>query len=201
MRPAPPCQPPPRAASRAALAARLAYNWPGRLEAGTRFRLYSEGGAIPVRSSYRLIKRGVRSHSSRATFFRFAVVGSTIALIDAGLLYLLKDLPGFNAYIARVFSYTAAMSAGYVLNRYFTFHHIESSRVLIDELLRFFSVHALGGVLNFAVFSLVVYLGARAELSPFWAAVMPLIGVWVGGIVGMTFNFLVSRKMVFDQRS
>ncbi|MEE4302818.1 MAG: GtrA family protein [Wenzhouxiangella sp.] len=140
----------------------------------------------------------MRSHSSRATFFRFAVVGSTIALIDAGLLYLLKDLPGFNAYIARIFSYTAAMAAGYVLNRYFTFHHIESGRVLLDELVRFFSVHALGGVLNFGVFSLVVFLGERADLTPFWDAVMPLLGVWLGGVVGMGFNFLVSRKVVFD---
>jgi putative flippase GtrA len=147
-----------------------------------------------------LLSRGVRSSSKRATFFRFACVGSTIALLDAGLLYLLKDLPGFNAYIARVFSYTAAMSTGYVLNRYFTFHHIERGRALVDELLRFFSVHALGGVLNLAVFSLVVFLGEQAELTRFWAGVMPLIGVWVGGLVGMTFNFLFSSKLVFDER-
>ncbi|MGM0658084.1 MAG: GtrA family protein [Pseudomonadota bacterium] len=147
-----------------------------------------------------MLNRGVRSSSKRATFFRFACVGSTIALLDAGLLYLLKDLPGFNAYIARVFSYTAAMSTGYVLNRYFTFHHIERGRALVDELLRFFSVHALGGVLNFAVFSLVVFLGEQAELTRFWAGVMPLIGVWVGGLVGMTFNFLFSSKLVFDER-
>lgn len=147
-----------------------------------------------------MIKRGVRSHSSRATFFRFACVGGTIALIDAGLLYLLKDLPGFNAYIARVFSYTAAMSAGYVLNRYFTFHHIEKGRALVDELLRFFSVHALGGVLNFGVFAVVVYFGEQADLTRFWDALMPLIGVWVGGLVGMTFNFLFSSKLVFDER-
>lgn len=147
-----------------------------------------------------MLNRGVRSSSKRATFFRFACVGSTIALLDAALLYLLKDLPGFNAYIARVFSYTAAMSTGYVLNRYFTFHHIERGRALVDELLRFFSVHALGGVLNLAVFSLVVFLGEQAELTRFWAGVMPLIGVWVGGLVGMTFNFLFSSKLVFDER-
>jgi putative flippase GtrA len=151
-----------------------------------------------VRKSVRLIERGVRSHSPRASFFRFALVGMTIALIDAGVLYLLKDLPGFNVYLARVFSYTAAMSAGYVLNRYFTFHHIESGRVFLDELLRFFSVHAVGGLLNFAVFSLVVFLGEQAELTPFWDWAMPLIGVWIGGIVGMLFNFLFSSKLVFD---
>jgi len=142
----------------------------------------------------------VRSSSRRATFFRFACVGATIALIDAGVLYLLKDLPGFNAYIARVFSYSAAMATGYVLNRYFTFHHIARGRVLLDELVRFFSVHALGGVLNFGVFSLIVFLGEQAELSRFWAGVMPLIGVWIGGLFGMAFNFLFSSKLVFDER-
>ena len=142
----------------------------------------------------------MRSSSRRATFFRFACVGGTIALIDAGLLYLLKDLPGFNAYIARVFSYTAAMSAGYVLNRYFTFHHIEKGRALLDELLRFLSVHAIGGVLNFGVFALVVFFGEQADLTRFWTGVMPLIGVWIGGLFGMTFNFLFSSKLVFDER-
>lgn len=147
-----------------------------------------------------MIKRGVRSHSSRATFFRFACVGGTIAVIDAGVLYLLKDLPGFNAYLARVFSYIAAMSAGYVLNRYFTFHHIDKGRALLDELIRFFSVHALGGVLNFGVFALVVFFGEQADLTRFWSAVMPLIGVWVGGLIGMTFNFLFSSRFVFNER-
>lgn len=125
-------------------------------------------------------------------------MGVTIALIDAGVLYLLKDLPGMNVYIARIFSYGAAMTTGYLLNRYFTFHHIESGRVLIDELLRFFSVHSIGGLLNFGVFSLVVFLGEQAELTRFWDSVLPLIGVWVGGLVGMCFNFLFSSKLVFD---
>jgi len=156
--------------------------------------------AIPVKTPIRLLNRGVRSSSRRATFFRFACVGGTIALIDAGLLYLLKDLPGFNVYIARVFSYVAAMSTGYVLNRFFTFHHIERGRALLDELIRFFSVHALGGLLNFGVFSLVVFLGEQADLTRFWTGVMPLVGVWIGGLFGMTFNFLFSSKLVFDER-
>jgi putative flippase GtrA len=142
----------------------------------------------------------VRSTSSRATFVRFACVGATIAIIDVAVLYLLKDLPGFNVYTARLASYFAAMCAGYFLNRTFTFHHLERGRALWDELLRFFSVHAVGGVLNFAVYSLVVTLanavGATGKVELF----APLAGVWLGGIVGMCFNFLVSRKLVFDAK-
>lgn len=144
-----------------------------------------------------LIQRVVRSTSSRATFLRFACVGGTIAVIDAGLLYLLKDLPGFNVYTARLVSYFAAMCTGYVLNRYFTFHHLARSRALWQELLRFFSVHAAGGVLNFAVYALIVTLAEWYGAAGTVALLAPLFGVWAGGVVGMCFNFLLSRKLVF----
>jgi hypothetical protein len=48
------------------------------------------------------------------------------------------------------------------------------------------------------VFSLVVFLGEQADLTPFWASILPLLGVWIGGVFGMTLNFLFSRKLVFD---
>ena len=75
---------------------------------------------------------------------------------------------------------------------------MENERHVADELLRFFSVHITGGLLNFGVFSLIVYLGDAAELTRFWDAIMPLLGVWIGGVFGMCFNFLLSRKVVFD---
>lgn len=143
----------------------------------------------------------MRSGSDRAAFFRFALVGVTISIIDAGLVYLLKDLPGMNVYLARVFSYGAAMATGFLLNRYFTFHHVDFGRKFWSQLFRFLSVHSMGGVINFGVFSLVVYLGSRAELPSIWLNLMPLLGVWLGGMVGMTFNFLLSRKLVFDPES
>lgn len=141
----------------------------------------------------------MRSTSQRATFARFVGVGSTIAIIDAGVLYLLKDLPGFNVYTARIVSYGCAMTTGYLLNRHFTFHHLERIRVLWHELVRFFSVHALGGVLNFAVFSLVVIAGEQARVTGLAGHLVPLFGVWIGGVAGMCFNFWMSRKHVFDE--
>lgn len=153
----------------------------------------------PIASSdeSNLLLRVAKSSSSRATFVRFACVGGTIAILDAGLLYLLKDLPPFNVYTARLVSYFAAMCAGYILNRYFTFHHLERARVLWDELLRFFSVHAFGGALNLAVYALIVTLADRLEVRGWASALAPLFGVWVGGVVGMCFNFWMSKKHVF----
>lgn len=122
-----------------------------------------------------------------------------MALVDITLLYLLKDQTGFNSYTARLCSYSAGLVVGYVLNRNFTFHHVDSDRHIADEFARFISVHATGGLLNLAIYSAVVFLAEGAALTPFWDAVMPLLGVWLGGIVGMCFNFLLSRKLVFDE--
>lgn len=138
------------------------------------------------------------SPSPRAAFFRFACVGFAMAMVDIGVLYLLKDQPGLNVYVARLFSYASALTVGYVLNRNFTFHHIDNERHILDELLRFFAVHSTGGLLNIGVFSVVVFLGERADLTPFWLGLLPLAGVCLGGVVGMCFNFVFSRALVFD---
>ncbi len=145
----------------------------------------------------KLLDRIHRSQSKKATFLRFACVGVTISIIDAGGLYLFMAL-GLNVYIGRAISYTAAMCAGYMLNRYFTFHHLETGRALWHSLLRHFSVHATGGVLNFVVFGGVLILGQKMGGEVAASATLPLIGVWIGGMAGLCFNFFFSRKLVFD---
>jgi len=121
-----------------------------------------------------------------------------MAMVDISILYLLKDQPGLNVYLARLVSYTSGLTVGYVLNRNFTFHHVDNDRHILDELLRFFAVHSTGGLLNLGVFSVVVFLGERAVLTPLWEDLLPLAGVCLGGVVGMCFNFVFSRALVFD---
>lgn len=150
-----------------------------------------------VSTMRKILGRIHRSESTRGVFTRFAVVGSTVSLIDIGLLYLLNAL-GLNIYLARVPSFLTAMSVGYLLNRYFTFHHLETGRALWHSLLRHYSVHGVGGAINYGVFSatLVIgqFLGGQASAS----GTLPFVAVWVGGMFGMCFNFFFSRRMVFD---
>lgn len=146
-----------------------------------------------------MLRRLIRSTSGRATFLRFSAVAVTIALIDIGILYGLHEGHGVNVYLARIVSYFAAMTAGYFLNRHFTFHQHERFRTLLADLLRFYTVFAGGGLLNYGTFALIVALGHQAGLKPgavFW---LPLLGVWVGGLVGMCFNYFVSHKLVFQR--
>lgn len=145
----------------------------------------------------RLFARFHRSRSERATFARFAFVGTTIATVDAGLLYLFLAA-SVDAYIGRFVSLTASMSVGYLLNRYFTFHHLETGRALWHSLIRYYSVHAVGAGINIGVFSAVLLLGQEMGGEVAASATLPLLGVWIGGVAGMCFNFFFSKKLVYD---
>ena len=145
----------------------------------------------------KLLDKIRRSHSDRATFIRFAGVGVTISLIDAAVLYGMLWL-GVDRYLGRVVSLAVAMAAGYILNRYFTFHHLETGRALWHSLLRHYSVHSIGSALNIGVYAVVLEVGQVMGGQVAASATLPLLGVWIGGVAGLCFNFFFSKKMVFD---
>ena len=138
-----------------------------------------------------------RSESTRATFTRFATVGVSISIIDVVILYILLGYE-VNPYLGRILSLASSMAAGYALNRYFTFHHLETGRALWHSLLRHYSVHAVGAGLNIAVFTLVLQIGLEMGGRIAASATLPLLGVWIGGMAGLCFNYILSRKLVFD---
>lgn len=146
---------------------------------------------------FKLLGRIHRSETNRAMFVRFAGVGVTISLIDIGLLYFLNSL-GMNIYLARIPSFLASMTVGYILNRYFTFHHLETGRALWHSLIRHYSVHAIGGAVNYGVFILTLIIGQKLGGQASASGTLPFVAVWTGGVVGMCLNFFFSKKMVFD---
>lgn len=131
------------------------------------------------------------------TFLRFAGVGSTMALIDAVGLYALHAGVGINVYGARVVSFLVAMTAGYFLNRHFTFRFRPRLVGLGTELTRFYAVHASGGLINYGTFVGVLFAGRIAGVDGAAAYWLPLLGVWLGGVAGMCFNFVFASKLVF----
>jgi len=138
------------------------------------------------------------STSHRATLLRFSAVATAIALIDIALLYAFKLAVGMNVYVARIGSYAAAATAGYFLNNRFTFHAYERTRHPAAELSRFYTVFAGGGLLNYGVFAAVVAIGHQLTAATSLRHWLPLLGIWLGGLAGMAFNYGVSRKLVFQ---
>ncbi|MEX0324544.1 MAG: GtrA family protein [Puniceicoccaceae bacterium] len=147
----------------------------------------------------RLIRHYFKSHSRLAQFMRFATVGVKVSLIDAGLLYLLHFSFGFNLYLSRFVSLGAAIGAGYLLNRYFTFGG-DQRGCFYRQMAGHFGVHLTGGLINYGVFSLVVTIGHRMGLEGFALTLLPLFGLVTGGVIGLLFNFMCSKRFVFQTR-
>jgi len=147
----------------------------------------------------RLIRQYLHSNKVIAQFLRFATVGVKVSAIDAGLLYLLHWPFGINIYLSRVVSLGTAILAGYLLNRYFTFGGPQRG-CFYRQMAGHFGVHLTGGLINYGVFSAVVTIGHAIVTDKLLYSLLPLAGIWMGGVVGLLFNFVLSKKLVFHSR-
>jgi putative flippase GtrA len=122
-----------------------------------------------------------------AQFLRFACVGTLTFFVDAGVLTaVLALLPG-RFYLGRVISYLVAASAGWWLNRRFTF---EAGGARWRQWLRYLIANLSGGAANYAVYAGLV------AVVPLCRA-YPVVAVAAGSLAGLVLNFTASRRFVF----
>lgn len=152
----------------------------------------------------RLLNRFHKSQRGFALFARFAMVGATIFLIDVAICCLLTSL-GMGDIMSRIISLGASVTAGYFLNRAFTFHHVEMGRELWQSLLRHYSANSIGSAVNIGVYKLILLLGHSYAAKLVWdgnialaGLILGIVAIWVGGMVGMSVNFFFSKKLVFN---
>lgn len=97
-------------------------------------------------------------------------------------------MPGWF-YLGRVLSYAAAASAGWWLNRRYTF---ASGGSRWREWLRYLLANLGGGVANYAIYALLI------GLAPVCRA-YPALAVAAGSLGGLSLNFTLSRRLVFNR--
>jgi putative flippase GtrA len=123
-------------------------------------------------------------------FLTFAIVGVIGFVVDASVLYLGIFL-GLGLRWGRVFSYLAAVTTTWALNRIFTFN-TPSHRGLWSEWAHF-SVSQLGGAAaNLGVYYVLIRISALV-------ATHPVLGVAAGSLSGLTINYVVARVFVFGR--
>lgn len=135
-----------------------------------------------------------------ASFARFLVISASVAVIDIGLLFLLHSVGGVYLYLARVFSFAAAISVSYLMNRHFNFRHCAEHRSRGQNLMRFYGAHAVGNTANYAIFVTLLEGFQASGLRPEEQTSLVLLALWAGGMIGVSANFLLSRHLVFDRR-
>ncbi|MGF1531770.1 MAG: GtrA family protein [Puniceicoccaceae bacterium] len=139
------------------------------------------------------------SPTSWGTFSRFAVVGGSVSIVDIWILYSLID-SCTDPYLARAASHTTAIVVGYFLHRHYTFRDVVALRAFPQSFARHCCAQMTGGLINLAIYAAIVMvaqtLGNRIDASN----LIPMVAVWIGGVVGLFANFHFSRRFVFNSR-
>jgi putative flippase GtrA len=134
-------------------------------------------------------------------FATFALIGVGGLFVDMASLAAALHLLGLDPYGGRVFSYLMAATFTWYMNRQFTFTGV-SRRGAIRQWARFLAANAVGAVVNYGVYVLVLKVGpwviAGIGLWPEGlTALLPYAGVAAGSVSGLVFNFVLSKKLVF----
>ena len=121
------------------------------------------------------------------SFIRFGIVGTLGFVCDTSTVYLLR--PFVSLYIAGTCSFIVAATMNWVINRIWTFRHVEHA-VAHVQWVKFLAANAIGFGFNRGTFFLLV------AFSPLVVA-HPVIGIAAGSACGLIFNYLLSKRFVF----
>ncbi|MEM6537067.1 MAG: GtrA family protein [Pseudomonadota bacterium] len=130
-----------------------------------------------------------QTHQVPRELLLFGTIGTLGFLVDAATLYAVKGITP-NLYIGRMISYFVAATVTWYCNRRLTFR--SRSRNLAREWFVFICANSVGGVANYSTFAALV---ASVETARSY----PVLAVGAGSLVGMVFNFVASKYVVFKR--
>lgn len=131
---------------------------------------------------------GPRRLAMLVELLRFTTVGGLGFFVDAGSLRIALIL-GLGPWVGRLFSYLAAATFTYFLNRAWTFRD-RAGAGGARQWARFLLFNFGGFLANYGVYAVLL---TQFETVARW----PEIGVGVGALAGLVVNFSLSRRFVF----
>jgi putative flippase GtrA len=146
----------------------------------------------------------VTNARERSRFLRFAVVGVIGAIIDFGVMNLLRDVFMFPLVLAGTISFIAAILNNFIWNRYWTYPDSRSKPIL-RQLVEFSIVSASGLLIRVPILKflepitlkLVNWLPLKLDfISP--VALSANLTLAVAVLVVMFWNFFVNRYWTYS---
>ena len=124
-------------------------------------------------------------------FFLFGLVGTVGFVVDTTVLYLVRDAVGL--YWGRLLSFMTSVLVTWVLNRRLTFADRRSDKPKQQELLIYFLLMSLGGIVNYCTYAFFISHNAMVQQQPAW-------GIAAGSLAGMLVNLWSARAFLFTIR-
>ena len=129
---------------------------------------------------------------SSSRLIRFALVGGAGFFVNEAALVAAKLALGMNDHTGWLFGFAVAVTFTWWGNRNLTFHDRKSDGVMgmAAEWARFVATNSFGAAANFAVYSLLI------AFAP-WPLNVAYLALVFGVLIGLIFNFTLSKKVVF----
>jgi putative flippase GtrA len=129
-------------------------------------------------------------------FVRFGAVGGAGFFVNEAALAVAKELLNLGNTPAWLFGFAVAVTFTWWGNRTFTFHEHKSEghSGILAEWGRFVATNSVGAAANFAVYTLL------ERFAP-WPLNNAYVALFFGVLVGMLFNFTLSKKLVFRAKA
>ncbi|MBV1835496.1 GtrA family protein [Novacetimonas pomaceti] len=121
--------------------------------------------------------------------FRFGIVGVMGLGWDTASVYTLRPLLGLGC--ATIAAYFVAATANWLCNRVWTFRDSQARHHFLMQWLRFIAGNTVGFCLNRGCVFLLFHFFPICRVYPFMALA-------AGALSGMTANFHISRRYVFQ---
>lgn len=127
---------------------------------------------------------------ARSRFLRFGFVGGLGYFVNAAALWLAHFGLGFGPDVSYVLSFLVAVTFTWWANRTITFGEHAARSNLLVEWVKFALANTLGFCANWALFSAMVHLTPPPFDNVFVAQA-------AGTLLGLVFNFTLSKRFVF----
>jgi putative flippase GtrA len=136
--------------------------------------------------------RDIFQRLSASRFLRFAAVGAAGFFVNEAALALAKELLGVGDHAGWFIAFVPAVTFTWWGNRKLTFADKASDghAGMLAEWARFVATNSLGAAANFIVYALLI------GFAP-WPLNIPYLALAAGILVGLVFNFTLSKKLVF----
>lgn len=133
----------------------------------------------------------------QSELFRFMLAGTAGFAVDyCTVLFCVKAL-GMSPYLARFFSFLAAVATTYVINTRFTFSRRISEGGKTPGLLPYLLCMLAGLAVNYACYA----VGYKVLENLLPVAAVLLLTVGMGSLAGMLVNFALCRFCLYKGRS
>lgn len=117
------------------------------------------------------------------------MIGAIGFAVEAITLTFLTGVVGWAAWHSRMISFPLALAITWTLNRKYTFRG-QSAYGRVRDALGYTVIQSMGSLINLVVFRTAL------ELAPVMHT-LPVIALAIGAVAGLSFNFIVSRTILY----